>query len=126
MSDLSLIEWGSDTCLTMRDPVANLILLHCFTVHSPALQDACIPFRPLRHVAAEDTPWSDRDKQCACLLLDIDIYRLRSIVTTMVQEEHRSRHRTIALFDVDGTLSVARKVSTWQSAQAGIMPQLTP
>ncbi len=37
MSDLSLIEWGSDACLTMRDPVANVILLHCFTVHSPAL-----------------------------------------------------------------------------------------
>lgn len=43
----------------------------------------------------------------------------------MVQVEQRSRHRTIALFDVDGTLSVARKVSTWQFAQIGIMPQIT-
>jgi len=42
-----------------------------------------------------------------------------------VQVEHRTRHRTIALFDVDGTLSVARKVSTWRSAQTGIMLQLT-
>lgn len=69
--------------------------------------------------------WSDRDRQRAYSLLAIDIRRLRSIVTSMVQVEHRSRHRTIALFDVDGTLSVARKVSTWLSAQTGIIPQLT-
>ena len=58
-------------------------------------------------------------------LLAIDTRRLRSCITTMVQVEHRTRHRTIALFDVDGTLSVARKVSTWRSAQTGIMLQLT-
>ncbi len=91
------------------------------------MHPACLPFRPLRHVrcAPERTLWSDRDKQCAYSLLAIDIRRLRSTFTNMVQVEHRSRHRTIALFDVDGTLSVARKVNTWQSAQTGIMPQLT-
>ena len=70
-------------------------------------------------VAAERTLWSDRDTQCAYSLLATSIRRLRSIVTTMVQVEHRSRHRTIALFDVDGTLSVARKVCTGISRRLG-------
>ena len=43
----------------------------------------------------------------------------------MVQVEQKGRHRTIALFDVDGTLSVARKVGTSYSAQVSITPELT-